>query len=382
MSLAEALALHQWASLRRGEHGAAVNAAARIDSFGSARSAGRSPGAGAIGPVVSAVQSHRGVGRGALSGKFVVGHWQGERAIWRRAGVGQPGGSIACPAPVLRPAGGGRQRGSRLGVGPLRTIVADRPTHSDAPLPERPTSASASRLAIAPPGRLPEILADLPIEALRLDAKALDNLGQLGVERVEQLAALPRAGLATRFGPALLRRLDEALAATAEVITPCRLPAEFEAAWLFESPTAQARRNRVCAGAVVAPAYRAFGPPAARSARACRPLGLPAVRALPSDPEIVPSECFQPPSARHVPLAAGNHPTSLAGNGNPSGSDRGRSFAARAANPVRSRIAPDRSSASGPSGRSPDPSIGPRGGFAAAVSGRCPAGTCLPISAP
>ncbi len=36
-----------------------------------------------------------------------------------------------------------------------------------------------------------------------------------------------------------MRRLDEALAATAEVITSCRLPAQFEAAWLFESPTSR-----------------------------------------------------------------------------------------------------------------------------------------------
>ncbi len=88
-----------------------------------------------------------------------------------------------------------------------------------------------------------QVLADLPIAALRLDVKALDHLGQLGVERVEQLMALPRAGLATRFGHSLLRRLDEALAATAEVITPCRLPAELGTAWQFESPTS--RRDEI-----------------------------------------------------------------------------------------------------------------------------------------
>ena len=36
-----------------------------------------------------------------------------------------------------------------------------------------------------------------------------------------------------------MRRLDEALAAAAEVITPCRLPAQFEAAWPFETPTSR-----------------------------------------------------------------------------------------------------------------------------------------------
>ncbi|HEX4146787.1 MAG TPA: DNA polymerase Y family protein [Pirellulales bacterium] len=106
----------------------------------------------------------------------------------------------------------------------------------DDPLPDAST-VSASRLVIAPPGDLPTSLAELPIAALRLDVKALDDLGQLGVQRVEQLSALPRGGLATRFGHALLRRFDEALAARDEVIISCRLPAQLEAAWLFESPT-------------------------------------------------------------------------------------------------------------------------------------------------
>ena len=82
-----------------------------------------------------------------------------------------------------------------------------------------------------------QALGHLPIAALRLDPTSLEHLDRLGVERIEQLAVLPRTGLAIRFGPALLRRLDQALAAAAEVITPCRWPAELEASWVFESPT-------------------------------------------------------------------------------------------------------------------------------------------------
>ena len=110
------------------------------------------------------------------------------------------------------------------------------PKH-DGPEHDDPT-VSASRLAIAPHGSMPQVLADLPIAALRLDAKALDDLGQLGVKHVEQLAALPR-GPGDAFWPRAFARLDEALAATAEVITPCRLPAEFKTDWLFETPTSR-----------------------------------------------------------------------------------------------------------------------------------------------
>lgn len=64
---------------------------------------------------------------------------------------------------------------------------------------------------IAPVGRTAELLAELPIAALRLEPDALAVLGRLGLRRVSQVMALPRAGLAKRLGAEVVMRLDEAL---------------------------------------------------------------------------------------------------------------------------------------------------------------------------
>jgi protein ImuB len=64
---------------------------------------------------------------------------------------------------------------------------------------------------IAPVGKTAEMLAELPIAALRLEPDALAVLGRLGLRRVSQVMALPRAGLAKRLGEEVVRRLDEAL---------------------------------------------------------------------------------------------------------------------------------------------------------------------------
>ena len=53
-------------------------------------------------------------------------------------------------------------------------------------------------------------LAPLPVAALRLDAGTVAGLRRLGVETIGELAALPRAPLALRFGPEVGRRLDQA----------------------------------------------------------------------------------------------------------------------------------------------------------------------------
>jgi protein ImuB len=71
-----------------------------------------------------------------------------------------------------------------------------------------------------PGGLLPaptgDVLRALPVAALRLDAELLAALRRLGFRRIGQLAALPRAALATRFGPALVLRLDRLLLDHAE----------------------------------------------------------------------------------------------------------------------------------------------------------------------
>ncbi|MGE0609081.1 MAG: hypothetical protein AB7O62_18450 [Pirellulales bacterium] len=63
-------------------------------------------------------------------------------------------------------------------------------------------------------------------------------LAELGLSSLEELRALPRAGLAARFGPNLLARIDQAAGERAEVITAERPDAPLVAEWDFESPTA------------------------------------------------------------------------------------------------------------------------------------------------
>ena len=63
----------------------------------------------------------------------------------------------------------------------------------------------------------------LPVAALRIEDEIAVRLATMGLSRVADLAARPRAPLAARFGETLLRRLDQALGVQDEPITP-RLP--------------------------------------------------------------------------------------------------------------------------------------------------------------
>lgn len=73
-------------------------------------------------------------------------------------------------------------------------------------------------LCVVPRDRLAEALSRLPIEALRLESSTAATLRHLGIDRVGQLEALPPAELATRFGPGLLRRLDQAFGRAEETL--------------------------------------------------------------------------------------------------------------------------------------------------------------------
>jgi protein ImuB len=77
-------------------------------------------------------------------------------------------------------------------------------------------------------------LAAMPIEALRIDSELAAALRQLQIDRVADLQALDRAEIAQRFGPLPLRRIDEALGARRERLSPVEarppLRVEWEAA--------------------------------------------------------------------------------------------------------------------------------------------------------
>jgi protein ImuB len=61
------------------------------------------------------------------------------------------------------------------------------------------------------PGRVSEAIASLPIASLRLAPETVSSLYEVGIERIAQLAAMPRASLRLRFGGDVLLRLDQAL---------------------------------------------------------------------------------------------------------------------------------------------------------------------------
>jgi protein ImuB len=98
--------------------------------------------------------------------------------------------------------------------------------------------------AIAPPGGTRQALADLPVEALRLDDAAVRLLARFGLQRIGDLYGLPRAGLARRFrgdeGLALVRRLDQALGAEAEPLKPERPTADYRVWQAFAEPLLEA----------------------------------------------------------------------------------------------------------------------------------------------
>jgi protein ImuB len=63
-------------------------------------------------------------------------------------------------------------------------------------------------------------LAPLPVAALRLVPETAYWLERLGLRRIGELLAVPRAALAPRFGAAVARRLDQALGRAAEPLSP------------------------------------------------------------------------------------------------------------------------------------------------------------------
>lgn len=104
-----------------------------------------------------------------------------------------------------------RQRFARAGLS-LRLGLAD-------------TRGAAWALAhggegVAAPGETAAALAPLPVAALRLPPEMAITAERLGLRSIGDLAALPRAALARRFGPEMMRRLDQATGALAEDISP------------------------------------------------------------------------------------------------------------------------------------------------------------------
>ena len=71
-----------------------------------------------------------------------------------------------------------------------------------------------------PPGATLASIGPLPVAALRLEPETVELLRALGLARIADLAAAPRAAIGRRFGPAVVRRLDQALGREPEPVSP------------------------------------------------------------------------------------------------------------------------------------------------------------------
>jgi protein ImuB len=125
---------------------------------------------------------------------------------------------------------------------PATAAIADTPGAAFALA--RWATSEAHPTVIAAPGGTREALADLPVEALRLDDDAVRLLARFGLQRIGDLYPLPRAGLARRFrsemGLTLVRRLDQALGLEAEPLKPERPAADYRVWQAFAEPLLEA----------------------------------------------------------------------------------------------------------------------------------------------
>jgi len=98
------------------------------------------------------------------------------------------------------------------------------------------TRYGEQRLSVVASGAQREILAPLPVGALRLTPADGAMLTRLGLPTVAALAAVPRAPLTRRFGPDVARRLDQAMGELPESLSPRRPVAPYEMRRAFAEP--------------------------------------------------------------------------------------------------------------------------------------------------
>lgn len=86
---------------------------------------------------------------------------------------------------------------------------------------------------------VPDALAPLPVQSLRIEREIEEALRAVAIETVEQLMQLPRASLVERFGSSLLLRLDQALGEAFEPVQPVRPQEPMRVERVFDGPVKQ-----------------------------------------------------------------------------------------------------------------------------------------------
>lgn len=94
-----------------------------------------------------------------------------------------------------------------------------------------------SQFIIAECGDRAVTVANLPIAALRLGLDTVQTLHRLGIQCIGQLAQLPRDGMATRLGQALLDRWDQVLGHKPEPLIALHALPEWQIEQTLEYPT-------------------------------------------------------------------------------------------------------------------------------------------------
>ncbi len=102
--------------------------------------------------------------------------------------------------------------------------------------------AHSEPAVVAPPGQTAAELVALPVWSLRIDPKTAASLASVGVQTIASLLYLPRSSLASRFGEALLDRIDQALGDLPEVLTPYKPPSALTSKFHLGTATVQIDR--------------------------------------------------------------------------------------------------------------------------------------------
>ncbi|MCA9102669.1 MAG: DNA polymerase Y family protein [Planctomycetales bacterium] len=114
---------------------------------------------------------------------------------------------------------------------------------------ERPDAVTARYLVLTADDE--QLLGSLPLAALRLSPVVIEPLVRLGIERIEQLGALPRTGVFERLGEEVNRRLDQFSGQRDEPIVAHDAEPRFYRSWSFEPPTTHTEAiGRVLAGLI------------------------------------------------------------------------------------------------------------------------------------
>lgn len=81
---------------------------------------------------------------------------------------------------------------------------------------------------LAAPDQHVQAILQLPAAALRLETSVIDRLEKLGLNTIGSFLRMPRTALFRRFGPSILKRLDQATGAELELLEPLRPPVPYQ----------------------------------------------------------------------------------------------------------------------------------------------------------